>query len=485
MIPLQLMIKLLLITSLPNVGAQLTPLLILALLIDACIIAIWYMIGVVLNNNAVKGSALGEFYQFVGTAIMVGIIVGTLVMLSSTYYSALGLTKLMSSSAISTMCTNIEQNSQLSILGKTNSLLSGPSNGNGQFTGLCAFVSSSGTTDLTNKLDYPLAATAVVIANLTNQTAANLNFSFTFDAFLGFLSKLQPSFILCFDTPPYPIGCLTPSPAHEALFDLQLAFAPYAGYSLLLNNLSIFASILNLSMESFIIQMLLITMFLYAWPFVLFGGFILRSTIFTRRLGGLLIAVAIAGLIIFPTVFAFEYLTLGNGLQIGSSSGNPNGLNTTYGFNALTPLPGVNSMPGNSIPSNYVVNFYVEPNVKGISLYYSCWPNFFGGKAYGLGGAEAADIGALLIPGVSLLSGLNYLAEFQIGSSLPSFPIPVYCPPSGAISTFFALMNAYGLIGLISFLLPLINIVVTVSSIVGLSEIFGGDTSLAGLARIL
>ena len=202
------------VATLPNASAQLMPLVFVALLLDAAIVAIWYYLGVLLNNNRVKGSAKGEFYQFIGTVIMIGMIIGTLVMLSSLYYSILGVTKLMNPSAISTMCTNIESTAQLNLIGSTNSLLSGPpsSTGTATFPGLCSLVGSGSSSSLTNKLDYPLSASAVIVANLTNQTVNNYNSSFTIDAWLGFLSQLRPVFGFCFDEPPLAIGCQIPNP---------------------------------------------------------------------------------------------------------------------------------------------------------------------------------------------------------------------------------------------------------------------------------
>ncbi len=491
MIQNQLMQRALLVTTLPNASAQLMPLVILALLLDSAVIVIWYYLGVLLNNSTVKGSAMGEFYQFIGTVIMIGIIIGSLSMLSSIFYSTMGLTNLMSPSTISNLCTQIQSSSQLDIIGKTNSLLSGPTTGTSMFTGLCSLVASGGQSSLTQQLDYPLAAVAVVMANVTNQTAANLNYSFTIDSYLGFLSQLSPTIGLCFDPAEQGVPCLAPIPADPPAFLLNLAFTPYYGYGLLLDNLGTVNTILNLAVSSFIIQMLLVTMFLYAWPYILFGGFVLRSTLFTRRLGGLLIAVAIVGLMVYPAVFSFEYLALGKGLQAGTGTGSPNGINSTYGFNTITSLPGAsstfpqsNALVGTSMPGNYVVNFFVEPNIKGISTYYGCWPNI-AGHSTGLGLAEGSDVVQLLLPLSGLLSALQYLSDFSLGSSAPSFPLVAACTPASALSTFFAMMNTYGIIGLDAFVLPLINIAIAVTSISGLSGLFGGDTSLAGLSKIL
>ncbi|MGI0100536.1 MAG: hypothetical protein ACREBH_02350 [Candidatus Micrarchaeaceae archaeon] len=460
------------------------PIIAIALSIDAFIIAIWYFAGSMLNNNGVKGAARGEFYQLIGTAILIGIVIGSLVFISSFFYSTASLTKLMSPTALSTMCSNIESSSQLDILGKTSSLLAGTS-GSSKFVGICSILNSGGVPSVTDQLEYPLAAAATIDANLTNQTVANLNYSFTMDAWLGFLSKLSPTINLCIDPETDGASCIVPNPLLSPAFDLQFSQVPYAGYSLLVNSLTVLGTILNLSVQALLAQLLLISIFLYVWPWILFGGIVLRSTLFTRRLGGLFIAVAIAGLFIYPAVFSFEYLAVGNGFNTAAASGNVGGYNTTYGFNAITYLPGAASTPGKSLPSNYTVNFFVEPNIKGISMYYSCWPNILG-KPTSLIIAEGDDIGNLLIPGASIISSLKYIFDLAFyTNSNPTFPLLAYCQPQNAVNTFYAMLNAYGIIGMASYLIPLINLVVTVSSVIGLSGMLGGDTSLAGIARIL
>jgi hypothetical protein len=499
-----------------NAQTNLMPLVVVALMLDAMIVSIWYFIGSILNNSRVKGAALGEFYQFIGTIILIGLLIGSMTIISSALYSSISTTKLMSPTAISTLCNNLMKTSQLNILGSSsNSLLAGVSSSSGnKFPGFCSLVNVNAGTSLTDKLNYPLAAAAVVVANLTNQTAANLNYSFTMDAWLGFLSQLSPVMAVCIGSPPTALQCL-PNPLVGPIFRLELTFTPYAGYNLLLSNLTTLGSLLNLSVESFLAQMFFLAIFLYMWPWLFFGGLLLRSTIFTRRIGGLLIAIAVAGLVIYPTIFAIEYTSLGNGIPVGPNSGNPNGLNTTYGFNAITTLPATPATPwpkAGTISGNYVINFFVEPNIKAISWSYSCWPNIFGstipdaanGKSIqidaaqilgipvppippiaGILGAETADIGQLIIPLTSAFSAIKYLVQFAIGSTSPSFNLISYCRPTDALKTFFAMLDAYGIIGLVSYLIPLINIIITMSSIFGISQLLGGDVSLAGIGRLV
>ena len=483
-------------SSLPNAYTQLMPLVILALLVDVMIVVIWYYIGVALNNSGIKTSAKGEFYQFIGTCIMIAIIIAVLVFASSAFYSVMGASALMKPAAISAMCSNIMGTTSLDIIGKTNSLLSGPqtSSGTGNFPGLCTLVASNtltaGNGDITTKLDYPLSATAVVIANLTNQTAANLNYSFTVDAWIGFLSRLSPMLNLCIDPQTQGVSCMIPNPVLAPLFILKYTNTPYSGYYILTSNLATFGSLLNFSVESFIAQLLLVTIFIYIWPYLLFVGLILRSTFLTRRIGGLLIAAALAGLLIFPMVYSFEYLAIGNGMQqTVSSSSSPTGYNSIYGFNAVTSLPG-NTAVNNG---NYVINFFVQPNIKTIANALNCWPGGASGSILtygtpvppGLWYSEMWDIFALALPGKSTWNAVKNLVSAAPLTSAPALELPVNCVPSAALNTFYALLNAYGLIGLDSYLLPLINLVIFITSVIGLSGLFGGDTELMGLSRLV
>jgi len=520
-----------------SAGAALGPLLFIALMIDAFVVACWYFAGAALGNNSVKGAALGEFYQFIGTVVLVGILIGTLAVLGGVYYSAISATTLMSPTAISTLCGNIEKSTALDLLGSTNSLLSGPASGSGNFIGICTLTGSgSGSSQgagssLTSKLEYPLAATAVIVANLTNQTANNLNSTFTMDAWIGFLQQLKTTIGICIQVPNTGT-CIVPNPTKDPIFNLEYILGVYQGYDILLNNLTVFGNLLNLSVESFIIQLLFISIFLYTWPWLLFGGLILRSTPFTRNIGGLLIAIAIGGLLIYPTIFAIEYLSLANGFNpqtgaIGTSGGNygastnpgfgglsPSGsqnncnsnsigYNTSYGFCVVTSLPSTSSLNNNAgdIAGNYVTNFFVEPNIKAAAWGYQCWPNVYGhtvgtagliadpgvalfGSTSGLLGAEGIDIAELVVPGFSYISSIISGLQEAI-TQTPTISLFVNCQPQAALNTFFAILNSYGIIGLISFFIPLINIVITITAITGLSGLFGGDTSLAGLSKIL
>ena len=58
--------------------------------------------------------------------------------------------------------------------------------------------------------------------------------------------------------------------------------------------------------------MIAIIFFMYAWPYVLAAGIILRASFLTRRVGGLVIAITIAFFLIYPMLFLIEYAALSN-----------------------------------------------------------------------------------------------------------------------------------------------------------------------------
>ena len=487
-------------TNFATVEANLLPLVLAALLLDVCIVALWYFLGVLLANDAVRESAKGEYYQFLGTAFLVVLLVWGITTYSGVSYTILGSTKLMSPSSMTALCGRIEGGSHLDLLGASNSLLSGAQTPSGrQLVGICSMLDGD---TLTDKINYPLAAAAVVTANLTAQTANNLNGAYTYDAFIGFLSNLKPTIGLCFAPPPA-AQCLIPGAALMGdYYRMTLSYVPYAGYSMLFSGMGSIGTLLNMSVESYIAQLLIISIALYVWPYLLFGGLVLRSTFFTRKIGGLLIAITLGIIVIFPTIFGIEYVSLGNGLP-GATSILPTstGANATYGFNLVTTIPGnvATDASGNVITSNYIVNFFVAPSMQNIAMANGCWPKFSTAGALadvftsgGLGltvgsvspnplaGAELADIFYLLNPFANVASGIGQ----QIVSS-GTFFLPASCPPQGALATNMEMLNAYGVIGVTSYFLPIINLIMTLSAIIGMSGLMGGDTKLEGLSRFV
>ncbi len=496
-------------TNIAPVEANIIPIVMVALLLDVCIVAVWYFAGVILANEGVKQSAKGEYYQFLGTAFLIGALLWMVAAYSGISYSIMSSTNLLNPTAMTTLCHNVESSSQLSLLGPTNSLLSGAQTPSGkQLVGICSMLDGSTITD---KMNYPLAAAAVVTANLTAQTANNLNAAYTYDAYIGFLSTLKPTISLCF-APPEAIQCVIPGGAIiGSYFRMSLSYAPYVGYQILYSGISIVGTLLNLSFESYIAQLLIISIILYIWPYLLFGGIVLRSTFFTRKLGGLLIAIAIGAVVIFPTVFGIEYATLANGLP-GITAATP--YNATYGFNALSPdnaiaqIPDYTTVNGQATAGNYLLNFYVPPSLQQIAQANNCWPQVSTAgvvtqllnpiaaglvipEVAGLGTqsplatAELADIFYLLNPITNLGSGVGQILTASTTLSAGTYFLPAYCPIQGALSTNLEMLNAYGIMGVTSYFIPILNLIITLSAIVGMSGLLGGNTTLEGLSRFV
>ncbi len=499
------------------VESQLMPSVIAALLLDSAIIAIWYMLGYVLNNPAIKGGAKAEMYQFVGTAILAAILASIFLMYSGGFIAFLSGTSL-APATISSLCSSITASTPLQFIDSNSLIMAGSANyitGNkgsasatSSFPGMCNVVSSVSS----SSVDYPLAAAGVIIANLTNQTAANLNRLFVFDSYIGYLSKVSPTLSFCMQSSPNWVGpCMLPPMevlpgfASAVLININASYTPFAGYSMVYQGLAPLTTLFPMALESFITQLAGISILLYIWPFLLFLGLVLRALPFTRKIGGLLIAVAVGVIIIYPFIFSIEYLSMSKG-TIASA----NAPNSIYGFNSLdtmTVLPaapcttisstaatantltvlGGNIFLGNMECSLYNPNFFVEPNISAIAKLNGCWPP--GGNKYGAFTAITEDSAYLLIPVFA-----NFLVSFLVnqGYSMNAFQstfqniyLPAKCEPNAAENTSFMMANAYGMVGIVTYWLPILNIIITLISIIGLSGLLGGDTNLAGISKLI
>ncbi|MGC8647281.1 MAG: hypothetical protein ACP5SA_00470 [Candidatus Micrarchaeia archaeon] len=453
-------------TSFSSVKAALEPLVIIALLLDSAFIAIWYLIGALLGNSTVKAGARDEFYQLIGTAILIAIVIAAMYIIANTYISMLNSTKLMSSSAISTMCSNLQNYEKSGA--HPFSVLNAYLNGGENFAGLCNMVNSVSTSSsLTAQLNYPLAATSVIIANLTNQTVNDYNTAFLFDAWVGFLSKLSPQINVCV-YPGYVSPCMIPlyGTLQPPIFLLHTQFTPYAGYSMIYKLLTPLGTLMTTAIEFFVAQLSINVIAIYIWPYLIFFGLLFRSVFFTRRLGGLLIAAAIGAVVFLPAIYSLEYLTLANTTPA---------YNVTYGYSTSTSIV-LQKSPTSA--SFYTLNFFALPNLTEALNYYSCLPP--GGN---LLEGEFEDIGVLLIPFYTVVGVI--ISDVSSGSVIPNLALPAYCSPNNVLPATYMLFNAYGIMGITAYLLPLINLLITLSAIIGLSALLGGDTELAGLARLV
>lgn len=478
-------------TNYVSVQSTLVPLVLLAILVDSAIVSAWYMAGALLNNPSLKGGAIEEFYQLAGTAILTVLIVGILLFASTSYIGVLSATKLMNPTALQNICNGMTQfndNGGLTVLGdQAGSYLSVPSGtGSAQFPGFCNIIAqaSGGGATLAEQIDYPLAASGVITANLLNQSAVNLNSASIFASYIGFLAGMTPTTSICFaPEAAFQLGgpCLIPGfsdVTQEPSFTLTYSSKPLAGYTFITGSLTTLGTLITTTFTSLTAQLSFLVMMVFAWPYLLFIGLVLRATVFTRKIGGLLIAIAIGELLFFPLVFSFEYFALSNPVFSSNQT-----TSSFYGYSQVTDIPqctatgGVYSLCQKQ--TYYNLNFYSMPNIRALTEAYNCTPTNLGG----LLGAEAADIGETLIPGFSAFRQISVASQTPTTVPDPSFVAE--CHPQPAIETLLSMLEAYGITGITVYLLPLVNLFITISAILGISGLVGGDTGLAGLSRLL
>jgi hypothetical protein len=432
-----------------------------------------------------------------------------LIAFSSLFYTVLSQPAdgIMSQKTIGSLCTSLASNSPLTFLNPTNSRTQNSVLSPG---GLCPIVLKAGNSNPTTEIDYPLAAVGVVLANLTNQTAANLNSLFIEDSFISFMSSLKPFIQFCFSPTgdafgPY-LECLSPEPG--GLFSIGMTSGPWSGYSMISQGYKTISGLLDISTQFFVAELIIVVIMLQIWPYLLFGGLILRTTPFTRKIGGLLIAIALGAVLIYPMVFALEYLTLGSGTAdaFATPSSGVN-LATAYGFNSLYNPNSITFIPANADPSNtvpYNLNFFVMPNVKTAMQWSGCWPEgtydnyievlgkpiFVGkGVSKSIWDAEFADLisfpNGVIFKAASLTYAAFQVSQFYSGSLGPVFNAPIQCTPTNAANAMVMGINIYGVIGIAGFFIPIINLIITLSAILGLSGMLGGTTRIFGLEKLI
>ena len=105
----------LMFSSLSSVQSSLLFLVFIALFVDSVILAVWYLIGSLLNNSTVRASARNEFYQLAGTAILIFVVVFFIVLAGNLFYSSLSGTRLMNPTTISNTLVGLTENTTTNI----------------------------------------------------------------------------------------------------------------------------------------------------------------------------------------------------------------------------------------------------------------------------------------------------------------------------------------------------------------------------------
>ncbi len=565
------------------------PVVFIGIVLGFLIVSVHYILGTALQNKKVTSSAVGELAQVIGAAVVAVIVIGILYFVGTSEFSFVSL---ISPSSVSLLCTQFSSSS-------VNFLSGAPTNT------ICDSASSvlSGTGGITDSLDYGLFSSYAIVANITNQAANNLNSMYIFEGWIGFLSKFTSITEICEPAQ----DCWLPYAPRA--FGLNISYSPLAGYASLSTVTAPLEAEASLTFYLLFMQMFVILMLLYAWPYLLAAGLIMKATFFTRRLGGLLMAMALSAVLILPLMYVLEYtafsnlslgpigatnlpnapvyesLPNGNVIIYGSNSiagyvpsylvpsasclsytvvgtsveqsrepsyvyesdcGNPDTASTscayiTYSNPSVTPLcPQVtaSALPttqtcasgetgctfsgyvpysqapnagctsseyayettcGNAAtatgrcsatPSNTMlctsplssnVNFFVLPNIGDALSYYSCLPN-------NLLASEVAFSLYYLVPGFGLVTGIISGAT-GFFAQLPITPLNIAgvgsCVPAKAIQSVLMLANVYGIIFVDGVLLPLLNILIALSAVSGFAVLFGGDTDILGLSRLI
>lgn len=452
-----------------NVFQNWLPILMLAILISIFIVAVLYFAGSILNNSKVKARATEELGQVIGTIIIAVIVIAVISFFGSASITSIATNTIGNN--VQNMCSQL-LNNQLNLVNSnampTNTICTDVNN---VYTSI---NSGSGLSDITGYANYDLMASYVITANLTSQMAQNLEGFYQYEDMIGFLTTLTSVTTYCEAVEATPLTAwLCIIPFNPRLTSISLSYTPYAGYAMLRSITKPIEVEAYTAFDVYIIEMLIILTFLFAWPYLLAAGIILKSSIYTRRVGGTLIAIVIAALIIFPIIFLMEYASLNGGganlIPIGASSSS---------------IP-IFSMPGETLttpPQQIVynsndINFYVFPNVSNIINYYGCWP--IGGNIYA---EELKDSAFFAIPA---LGAFDFIFGF-IGGIVGQLPaMPTSCTPDNALALVFHLTDLYGIIGVTGYILPVLNILILISAIKGLSSLLGGDTNLAGLGNLV
>ncbi len=429
----------------------------LAIFMSFSVVILYFVLGYVLNNKNMVSGGKVELERVIMTAVLVVLIIILLNYIGQATYS----TQLISKSSISGICKQLNNPNLDSSLAFVNTA---PSANSPTYNICSGIINNAGATNITSNIDYGLASTYVIISNLTNQSASNLNALYVYRTYIGFLSGFTATDSLC-----YPQDlCLEGGDALSLSVDYS--YKPFAGYDIISRATELLYNQSTITFYMLLIQLLFILFILFSWPYILAAGIILSASSITRKAGGFLIAFVLAALIIFPIIYLMEY--------------------TAFTSNTLSPI-GASSFPtlsliGKDLNNNIInydqsgVNFFVFPKAAYVINNDGCWPHG------GLVSQELLVIGAYAFPGYGLILGIVNAFGSLTGSTPTVIPIPYfYCAPQNAINSIFSLINLYGIMSVMGIIFPIINIFIAVTATIGISGLIGGTTSILGLNKLL
>lgn len=541
---------------------QWLPIVSVAVLISIAVGAFIYVVGYLLNDQQMRARGITEVGQSAGTLIFAVIIVSVLIMFGSLVAnSGILSSQGQFAQAMSNMCTNYLHGAPTDIV--NSQLASTPTNT------VCNAESAAGAGSI-SYIDYGLTSTYLIVANLTNQAANNLNALYQYEGYVGFLTGLTSDPGLCL-----PAACA--SPLVPRTLSISLTSSPYAGFNLISFITRPLETQAVLIMYLMLTQLLITFMALLIWPWLLAAGIILRAVPFTRSAGGLLMGITLALVILYPLTMILEYSALSGGAPTGQLIGAPAapqvtwnwgdgstsigygvehiyqgdgqytitasvdangqtysasqtilvqanggevqgsassptsaqakmsftydqsgllvatqlsslgslqdligrsfyGLETTVGGPAAKPSQQQDIVTYNTLTPN----FYVFPSVAKIANYHGCYVEAAGGT---LAGEEILDSAKIAIT-LGLGAALSYGGFVAAPPSL-SGVLATPCVPGAAIATSLDLIGVYGLMSIAGFILPMLNILIVIAGIKNLSYLFGGDTDLAGIGKLV
>ncbi|MDE1845682.1 MAG: PKD domain-containing protein [Candidatus Micrarchaeota archaeon] len=519
---------------------QWLPILAIAIFLSISFAAILYMLGKILNDPQISARGLSELGQGIGTAIFAVLAVGVLLFFG-TFISGSTLFTGGFSTDISNICAGFSSPQvQLALVQQNPTTL------------MCTIVkgTNGGGVDATPYLNYGLASSYVIIANLTNQAANNINSLYVYEGFVGFLSTLVSDPGFCEPAPSCTI------PVVQRLFSVDVSSKPLAGYSLISSMTRPVESQAVFIFYMLLTQMVVFIILINIWPYLLAAGILLRALPFTRSAGGLLMGLTLVIVIILPLVTMIEYGALAHGVTTSQLAGNAaqiqdhmlfglkstgstfniawgdgtsdtktlshtyqtagtysvvatvtdsNGGQTTASQQIVLPPVQQYQPPASPKPALYMSNpaisglsvsvcptgtagictpydsllpnFYVFPSLQQIINYNDCWP-----QDGNLGLEEASD-SLIMATQLGVGTGLEFGGFVQQIPDLKGAGIK--CSPPEAIASTLQLMDVYGMMSVVGFIIPLFNILIIISAIKNMSYLFGGDTDIAGLGKLV
>lgn len=438
------------------------PVITLSMLVAVGITLLYYGMAVIIGNSRLRALAINEFSNVMGTIIIIVIILGFLTAYGSLIFS---MDKQAASDTVN-MCDVSLASSQVNFL-------------NSQQTtsptyAVCQLLEAQGGGGtVTSNLNYGVAAAYVILANVTNQDAVNLNALNIFEYYFTELGQYTAQNSVC----------VTPTVTVCTGLNITYSYSPFFYYKNVRSGIQYILTEATVSFYIGLLEMLVIIIMIFGWPYILAAGFIMRSTFLTRRAGGLLIAVVIVWLFIFPFLNLFEYSALTNAPSLIGPSSLP-GMQ-------LIGLPystfGVFGTQQQIIYNANDVNFYVLPRLDYILNNDGCWPDIIqiGGHAVGgVLGVEAELTVYYSTPAGFVFNLISKLTS-TTGYTVPQIPFVDCTNPTNLVNSLLDAANFYGMVFPFAVLIPVLNILMMLAAIKGLSSLMGGDTSILGLGRLV